>query len=301
MHPIITILGRIKMYKGVYTALVTPFTQDNKIDENKLKELIEMQIAGGVAGLVPVGTTAESPTLSSEETKKIIATVVKQVDGRVPIIAGAGSNSTQKAIEQTKLVAELGVDASLQVVPYYNKPSQEGLISHFTAIADAVDLPVILYEVPGRSAVSLNNSSIIFLTHHQGIVGVKVASGDISLIMDLIAECPEGFDVLSGDDNLTYPLMTLGGSGVISVAANLYPKLTVQLVDACIKENWKEARKLHYRLLPMFRSMFIESNPIPVKAAMAMKGYILEQYRLPLCKMSAENRSKLEKIITELE
>ena len=289
------------MYKGVYTALVTPFTQDNKIDETKLKELIEMQIAGGVAGLVPVGTTAESPTLSSEETKVIIATVVKQVDGRVPIIAGAGSNSTEKAIEQTKIVAALGVDASLQVVPYYNKPTQEGLIRHFTSIADAVDLPVILYEVPGRSAVSLNNSSINFLAKHPGIVGIKVASGDISSIMDLISSSPDGFDILSGDDNLAYPLMILGGSGLISVAANLYPKLTVDLVDACIKGNWKEARELHYRLLPVFRSMFIESNPIPVKAAMAMKGYILEQYRLPLCKMSSKNRSELEKIITEFE
>lgn len=289
------------MYKGVYTALVTPFTQDNKIDENKLKELIEMQIAGGVAGLVPVGTTAESPTLSSEETRNIIAIVVKQVDGRVPVIAGAGSNSTEKAIEQTKIVAELGADASLQVVPYYNKPTQEGLIKHFTSIADAVDLPVILYEVPGRSAVSLSNSSTNFLAEHPGIVGIKVASGDISFIMDLIAGSPDEFDILSGDDNLAYPLMSLGGSGVISVAANLYPKLTVRLVDACIKENWKEARDLHYRLLPVFRSMFIESNPIPVKAAMAMKGYILEQYRLPLCEMSSENRIKLEKIITEFE
>ncbi len=289
------------MHKGVYTALVTPFTRDDKIDENKLKELIEIQIAGGVAGLVPVGTTAESPTLSSEETRNIIATVVKQVDGRVPIIAGAGSNSTKKAIEQTRIVAELGADASLQVVPYYNKPTQEGLIKHFTSIADAVDLPVILYEVPGRSAVSLNNSSINFLAKHPGIVGVKVASGDISSIMDLISSSPDGFDVLSGDDNLAFPLMALGGSGVISVAANLYPELTVRLVDACIKENWNEARDLHYRLLPVFRSMFIESNPIPVKAAMAMKGYILEQYRLPLCKMSSENRSKLQQIITEFE
>lgn len=289
------------MYKGVFTALVTPFTKDNKIDESKLKELIEMQIDGGVAGLVPVGTTAESPTLTSDEIKIIIETVVKQVNGRVPVIAGAGANSTEKAIEQTRIVAELGVDASLQVVPYYNKPTQVGLIRHFTAIADAVDLPVILYEVPGRSAVSLNNSSINFLAKHPGIVGVKVASGDISSIMDLISSSPDGFDILSGDDNLAFPLMTLGGSGLISVAANLYPKLTVDLLDACIKGNWKEARDLHYRLLPVFRSMFIESNPIPIKAAMAMKGYILEQYRLPLCEMSSVNRIKLEKIITEFE
>ena len=289
------------MYKGVFTALVTPFTQDNKIDYDKLKELVEMQIAAGVAGLVPVGTTAESPTLSSDETKKIISLVVKQGDGRVPIIAGAGSNSTEKAIEQTRKVAEYGADASLQVVPYYNKPTQEGLIKHFTAIADAVDLPVILYEVPGRSAISLDNSSIIKLAQHSGIVGVKVASGNVSSIMDLIASRPEGFSVLSGDDNLAYPLMALGGSGLISVASNLYPKLTVELVDACIKENWKEARDIHYKLLPMFRSMFIESNPIPVKAAMAMKGYILEQYRLPLCKMASANRTKLQQIITEFE
>lgn len=289
------------MYKGVFTALITPFTKENKIDEIKLKELVKMQMDNGVAGLVPIGTTAESPTLTSDESKRIIEIVVKEVNGRIPIIAGAGANSTEKAIAQTKIAAELGVDASLQVVPYYNKPTQEGLIRHFTAIADAVNLPVILYEVPGRSGVSLSNSSINFLSKHPGIVGIKVASGNIPSIMDIISSTSEDFDVLSGDDNLAYPIMALGGSGLISVASNLYPKLTVDLVDACIKEKWEEARDLHYKLLPVFRAMFLESNPIPVKAAMAMKGYILENYRLPLCEMSKDNRKKLENIITEFE
>lgn len=289
------------MYRGVYTALVTPFTDENKVDEKSLRDLVDMQIEGGAAGLVPVGTTGECPTLTPDETRLVIATVVDQAKGRVPVIAGAGANSTEKAIHQSRVAAELGADGTLQVVPYYNKPTQAGLIEHFTAIADAVDLPMVLYNVPGRTGVALQNESILTLAAHRRIAAVKVACGNIPGIMDLIAQMPEDFDVLSGDDNLVYPIMILGGSGVISVASNLYPGLVADMVNACLSGKWVEARELHYRLLPFFKSLFMESNPIPIKAAMAMKGYLGENYRLPLCRISVEHRRELQRIIEQCE
>jgi len=285
------------MYKGVYTALVTPFTEKNNIDERALRELVDRQIKAGVTGLVPVGTTGECPTLTSDEKKLVISTVVHQADGRVPVIAGAGGNNTKEAVFQSRIAAELGADATLQVVPYYNKPTQQGLIEHFTAIADSVDLPVVLYNVPGRTGVSLANESILKLSQHPRIVAVKVACGNIPNIMDLISKKHEDFDVLSGDDNLVYPIMLLGGSGVISVASNLYPRQISDMVKACFNNEREKARQLHYRLLPFFKSLFIESNPIPIKAAMAMKGYIQENYRLPLCALTYEHRKELERII----
>jgi len=289
------------MYRGVYTALVTPLAENNRVDEKALRELVEFQISGGVAGLVPVGTTGESPTLTREETQLVIRTVVDQVNGRVPVIAGAGANSTEKAIEQVISAAELGVNATLQVVPYYNKPTQAGLIEHFSMIAEAADLPMVLYNVPGRTGVALQNESILTLAKNPRIAAVKVACGNIPGIMDLISQVPDDFTVLSGDDNLTFPIMTLGGHGVISVASNLYPQLVSQMVSRCLSQDWEKAREIHYRMLPFFKSLFLESNPIPIKAAMAMKGYIKEFYRLPLCGLSTEHRRELERIIEECE
>lgn len=289
------------MFVGVYTALVTPFTEDNKIDVRRLQDLVDLQIAAGVAGLVPVGTTGECPTLSGEETELVIGTVVRKAAGRVPVIAGAGANSTEKAIHLSERAKALGATATLQVVPYYNKPTQTGLIEHFRAIADAVDLPMILYNVPGRTGTALENSSILALGEHERIVAVKEACGSIPHIMDLINNSPEGFEVLSGDDNLVYPIMLLGGSGVISVASNLLPELMVEMVTAALEGKWNQAKMIHYRLLPFFKSLFMESNPIPIKAAMAMKGLITEKYRLPLCCLSDEHRRELAGILDAIE
>ncbi len=288
------------MYRGVYTALVTPFTASKEIDENKMRELVEFQIASGIAGLVPIGTTGESPTLSPNEISNVIRIVVEQTAGRVPVIAGAGANCTEKAIRQAEVAEDLGADATLQVVPYYNKPSQEGLYEHFIAIANAVDIPMVLYDVPGRTGVALENHTILELTKHPRIVAVKAASGNIQGIMDLLAQVPQGFDILSGDDNLSFPIIALGGSGVISVASNLFPKEIVDMVDACLSFRWEEGRKLHYRMLPFFKALFLESNPIPIKAAMALKGLILDTYRLPLRRISPEHRLEIERVLTML-
>jgi len=289
------------MYRGVFTALVTPFTEDKKIDEKALRNLVEKQIIAGVAGLVPVGTTGESPTLTQNETEFVIKTVIDQVQGRVPIIAGAGDNSTESAIQKTKLVKQLGANASLQVVPYYNKPTQAGLIKHFTAIADTVDFPIILYDVPGRTGAALENASVIELSKHENIKGVKVACGNIPQIMDLIAQIPPNFDILSGDDNLVFPIMMLGGHGVISVASNIFPSSMVKLVEACEEQNLATARDMHYQLLPIFKMIFLESNPIPIKAALAIKGIIKEIYRLPLCQISSVHRKQVSEILSSAE
>lgn len=289
------------MFVGVYTALVTPFTEENRVDVRRLQDLVDLQIAAGVAGLVPVGTTGECPTLAAEETELVIETVVRQAGGRVPVIAGAGANSTEKAIHLSERAKALGAAATLQVVPYYNKPTQTGLIEHFSAIADAVDLPMILYNVPGRTGTALENGSILALAAHERIVAVKEACGSIPHIMDLINSAPEGFEVLSGDDNLVYPIMLLGGSGVISVASNLLPELMVEMVGAALEGNWNRAKAIHYRLLPFFKSLFMESNPIPIKAAMAMKGLIAEKYRLPLCCLSDDHRRELSGILDRIE
>ncbi len=288
------------MFQGVLPALVTPFTKDGKIDETALKKLVDFQINNHVDGLVPVGTTGESPTLSPEECEVVIRTVVDQARGRVPVIAGTGANSTEKAIHLTRKAKELGVTASLQVAPYYNKPTQEGFYRHFTAIADSVDIPLIIYNIPGRTGKNIENSTMLKLAEHKNIVAVKEASGSIPQMMDLIAQKPDSFTVLSGDDNLTFPLMALGGKGVISVACNLVPDRMSELVKAALKGDWDRARQLHYSLLPLFKGIFIETNPIPIKAAMAMKGQINEIYRLPMCPMSDANREILTGVLKEL-
>ena len=281
------------MYEGVFTALVTPFTEEGKIDEQALRRLVDFQIEEGIDGLVPVGTTGESPTLGAEETEAVIRITVEQARGRVPVIAGAGSNSTDKAIHLTAAAKKLGAAASLQVAPYYNKPTAEGFYRHFTAIADAVNLPMVVYNIPGRTGKNIENSTMLRLAGHRNIVAVKEASGDVSQMMNLIAQKPAAFAVLSGDDNLAFPLIALGGKGVISVASNLVPGRMKEMVSAALQGMWDKARELHYKLLPLFKAIFIETNPIPIKAALAMKGLMKEVYRLPMCPLAEENRKTL--------
>ncbi len=287
------------MFTGVFTALVTPFTKTGEIDEPALRRLVDFQIENHVQGLVPMGTTGESPTVSHVEHNKIIDIVIDQAKGRVPIIAGAGSNSTEEAIHLSTHAKEAGAAATLQVAPYYNKPTQEGFYGHFTAIADAVDLPLIVYNIPGRSAKNIENSTMLRLARHKNIIGVKEASGDISQIMDLILRKPEDFIVLSGDDNLVFPIMALGGSGVVSVASNLIPAEMAAFVEHTLQGRWEQAKETHYKLLPLFKAMFIETNPIPIKAALAMRGMLEETYRLPMCPMESANKDKLKAVLQE--
>ncbi|MBN1525719.1 MAG: 4-hydroxy-tetrahydrodipicolinate synthase [Spirochaetales bacterium] len=288
------------MFKGVFTAIVTPFNKNNTIDEMKLRELVNFQIDNNISGLVPMGTTGESPTLNAEEHCRVIEIVIEETKGRVPVIAGTGSNCTDEAIELTRHAKEAGADASLQVAPYYNKPTAEGFYRHFTAIADAVDLPMIIYNIPGRSAKNIEPPTLLKLAKHKNIVAVKEASGNLGQMMDILQGRPKDFSVLSGDDNLTYPLMALGGDGVVSVASNLVPKEMSLMVDKILQGKWDEALVMHYSLLPLFKVIFIETNPIPIKAALAMKGMIEETYRLPMCEMEPQNREKLEKTLAEL-
>lgn len=288
------------MFQGVFTALVTPFEQDGSIDERRLRDLVETQIAGGVAGLVPVGTTGESPTVDHRENIEIIRIVVEQANGRVPVIAGTGSNSTQEAIEMTARAKELGADASLQVAPYYNKPSQEGFYRHFTAIADAVDLPMIVYNIPGRTGKNIENETMLRLAGHPNIEGVKEASGSLAQVMELIERKPAEFSLLSGDDNLLLPIAALGGNGVISVASNLVPEMVVELTNECLAGNLANARALHYRLLPLFRVLFVETNPIPIKYALSLTGMLKEVYRLPLCPLSEPQKQQVERVMRDL-
>lgn len=288
------------MFQGVFTAIVTPFNQDGTINEDDLKKLIDFNIEKGVSGIVPMGTTGESPTLNHDEHVRVIEIVCKHVGGRVPVIAGTGSNSTKEALFMTSRAKDLGADASLQVAPYYNKPTQEGFYRHFKKIADEVDLPMIIYNIPGRTGKNIETDTIVELAKHPNIVGVKEASGSLPQMMDVIHRTPEDFVVLSGDDNLTLPLMAVGGKGVISVASNIVPDRMSAMVKAGLEGNFEEMRKLHYELLPFFKVEFIETNPIPIKTALAMKGMIREVFRLPMCEMSAENKKKLKIVLKEL-
>ncbi|MBI2659534.1 4-hydroxy-tetrahydrodipicolinate synthase [Candidatus Woesearchaeota archaeon] len=289
------------MFKGAITAIVTPFRMNGELDEGALRNLVEFQIKGKIDGIVPCGTTGESPTLTYEEHDKVIEIVIDAAKGKMPVIAGTGSNSAEEAIEMTKHAEDAGADASMQVCPYYNKPTQEGLFRHFSAIAKAVDIPLIIYNIQGRTAVNMDTSTLARLAkEHSNIVGVKEGSGNIAQMMDVIKELPKNFAVLSGDDNFTLPLMALGGKGVISVASNIIPREMHDLTEYALKGNFEKARQMHFRLLPLFKGIFIETNPIPIKAALAMKGLIKESYRLPMCEMKPENREKLRRILKDL-
>lgn len=287
------------MFEGAYTAVITPFKND-KIDYSALELIIERQISEGIDGIIPMGTTGESPTISFEEHEEFIRRVVKIVNKRIKVIAGTGANSTGEAIWLTKGAEDSGVDATLSVNPYYNKPTQKGLIAHYEAIAKETKLPIILYNIPGRSGVNFLPESVAeLLKRTDHVVAMKEASGDIAQMMRLIELCGDKLTVLSGDDNLLLPLLSIGGKGVISVLSNILPA-EVKKVVALYKENKiEEARAQFYRLLPLCRAMFLETNPIPVKAAMEMMGACSGDMRLPLVPISSENREILRKTLTD--
>ncbi len=282
------------MLDGVYTALVTPFDKNGAVDFEKLRELVAIQLDAGVDGIVPVGTTGESPTLNMDEHEKVIKTVVEAVDGRGKVIAGTGGNATAEAIELTQFARDCGVDATLQVTPYYNKPSQEGLRRHFEAVAD-IGLPVVLYNVPGRSSLAIDVETVAALARHPHIVAIKEAGGSVDRVSAITSCCD--LEVLSGDDALTFPMMAVGAVGVVSVAANIIPGKMVDLVHAVLKGNWMDAAVLHKLYYPLFRAMFLDTNPVPVKAALSMMGQIEEVYRLPLCAMNADARARLHETL----
>ena len=280
-------------FAGVYTALVTPFS-NGAVDFTKLRELVELQIAGGVAGIVPMGTTGESPTLSYEEHLRVIEITVETAAGRCQIVAGTGANSTQEAVEMSIKARNLGVDATLQVTPYYNKPTQEGIYRHFMTVAEESALPVMLYNVPGRSGVPIDVATVARLSKAapELIRAIKEAAGSAERVSQVLDACE--IDVLSGDDALTLPMMALGATGVVSVASNLIPAEMSELVKLFANGEVDKAQQLNRKLYPLFRDQFIETNPIPIKAAMAMAGMINEEYRLPLCELNKANRDKLE-------
>jgi len=288
------------MFQGSIVALVTPF-RNGAVDEAKLRELVELHATNGTDGIVPCGTTGESPTLSHDEHKRVVEIVVEAARGRLPIIAGTGSNSTVEAIDLTRHAKRAGATAALVVSPYYNKPTQEGLYRHFRAIAESVDLPIILYNIAGRTAINVETDTLVRLVKDcPGIVGVKEASGSLDQMTQVILACGADFSVLSGDDNLTLPLMAVGGRGVISVIANLVPKETAELTHAALSGDWKLAPDLHHRLYPLSRAAFLETNPIPIKEAMAMLGMLEPEFRLPMCRMGDANREKLRSVLRQL-
>lgn len=278
------------MFSGAYTAIVTPFNRKGEIDYSKIRELIELQVKAGMDGIVPVGTTGESPTLDYDEHCKVLEVCVESSKKRIRVIAGTGANSTREAIELTRFAAGIGADGTLQVSPYYNKPNQEGLARHFTAVAD-IGLPVILYNIPGRTGVEIAVDTIARLAKHPKIVAVKEAAGSVMRVSQILDQCD--LCVLSGDDPLTIPMMSVGAKGVISVAANIVPKAVAEMVHAALAGNWSKALSLHRRYFRLFTDIFIDTNPIPIKAAMAMAGLIEEVYRLPLCPMSKALKDKL--------
>ena len=290
---------KLNWMRGCATALVTPFASDGAIDEDALTRLIEYQLNNSVKLLVPCGTTGESATMTEEEDQQVIKRTIELSKGRARVIAGGGSNSTAVAIENSKIVRDLGADAVLQVAPFYNKPTQHGLYAHFRAIAEAVsDLPVVIYNVPGRTSCNIAAETTLRLARDcENIVAVKEASGNLSQIMEILRNRPEGFCVLSGDDAITFPMIALGGDGLISVASNEAPLLMSRMVDLALAGNWDEARELHYRLLPLMEVNFIESSPGPVKAGLAMMNLIGENYRLPLVPIQEKSRTRLREVL----
>jgi 4-hydroxy-tetrahydrodipicolinate synthase len=282
---------------GCGTALVTPFSKKGSLDVEALRRLVQFQLKNGIDFLVPCGTTGETPALEHEEYLGVIRVVIEEVAGKVPVIAGVGGNSTKKVIALACEVESLGVQGILSVAPYYNKPTQEGLYQHFAAIAESTDLPVILYNVPSRTSSNIEPATVARLCRVNNIIGIKEACGSITQQMEVLSLVEPGFTVLSGDDSYTFPLMALGGRGIISVISNEIPGPMTRLAHLLLEGNYEEARKLHFQLLPLMQINFIETNPIPVKAALAMMGLIEEIYRLPMVPMRPENRAKLEKVL----
>jgi 4-hydroxy-tetrahydrodipicolinate synthase len=286
------------MFQGSIVAIVTPFI-NGAVDEEKLRELVEFQIENGTDAIVPCGTTGESSTLNYVEHDRVIQIVIEQVKKRVPVIAGTGSNSTHEAIEITRHAKEMGADGALLVTPYYNKPSQEGLYLHYKAVADAVALPQVLYNVPGRTAVNLLPETVARLAVHPNIVAIKEATGSLQQASEVLDLCGDNITVLSGDDFITLPMMACGAKGVISVTANIMPKEVAALVDAFNAGNMVEAKRLHLHLLKISNAMFIETNPVPVKTGVALMGKCSDEVRLPLAPLAAANRAKLTAIMKE--
>lgn len=293
-------MGKLERLQGCGTALITPFLPNGDVDEKALVELINWQIDEGIDFLVPCGTTGESPTLTHDEHLGVVELTVRTAAGRVPVIAGAGGNDTSKVIKTAAELRKLGVNGILSVSPYYNKPTQEGIFQHYRALAESADLPIIVYNVPGRTGSNILPDTLLRLAEIPNIEGVKEASGDISQIGEICTRAPGRFRVFSGDDSLTLPTIALGGHGIISVASNEVPRMMSQFTHACLDGRWDKARSLNRKLYPLMKINFIESNPIPVKAALAMMGKIQEVYRLPLTAISDGARAKLTSVLSSL-
>ncbi len=287
------------MFKGAFTALVTPF-KNGKVDEDALRGIIKFQIDEGIEGLVPCGTTGESATLTHEEHKRVVEVTIDAASGRVPVIAGTGSNSTDETIALTRHAKEAGADGALLITPYYNKPTQEGLYRHYKAVARAVDIPIILYNVPGRTAVDMRPETVARLSEISNIVGIKEATASMEQASWVRARCSGNFALLSGDDATVLPFLAIGGTGVISVVSNVMPKEMVGLCKAWAEGDLEEARRLHYRMLPLSEVLFAETNPIPVKEAVHLLGLMSEEIRLPLTRLSKENREALRNVMKNL-
>jgi 4-hydroxy-tetrahydrodipicolinate synthase len=285
--------------EGVFTALVTPF-RDDVIDEDALRALVERQIAAGVDGLAPCGSTGESATLSHAEHRRVVEIVVAAARGRLPVLAGTGSNSTREAVELTRYAKEAGADGALLISPYYNKPTQEGIVAHFAEIARETDFPLVVYNIPGRTASNMLPPTLARLADIEQVVGVKEASGDLAQISAVVALCPGDFSVVSGDDALTLPLLAVGGRGVISTSANVAPAEMVDLVRAFRAGDLERALRTHQRLLPLFDALFCETNPIPVKAALGLLGLVGDEIRLPLTRLTDANRERLQVVLKEI-
>ena len=287
------------MFKGSIVAIVTPFKK-GRVDEKAYGDLIEWHIAQGTNAIVPCGTTGESSTLDYKEHFRVIDIAVRTVNKRVPVIAGTGANSTDETVEITKHAKKSGADAALLVTPYYNKPTQEGLYRHYKTVAEKVDIPIVLYNVPGRTAVNMLPATVARLAEIKNIVAIKEATGDMKQVSEVIRLCGNRITVISGDDFTTLTLMALGGKGVISVTANVMPKEVSKMCSLMLKGQYDKAREMHYKLEPLNAAMFIETNPIPAKTALAMMGKIQEEFRLPLCEMAPANREKLKKVLADL-
>jgi 4-hydroxy-tetrahydrodipicolinate synthase len=293
-------MGKLEGLKGCGTALVTPFLANGKVDEKALVSLVNWQIQEGIHFLVPCGTTGESPTLKHAEHLAVVEAVTRTAAGRVPVLAGAGGNDTDKIAGLIAELKKLGVDGILSVSPYYNKPTPEGIYQHYRALAESTDLPIIVYNVPGRTGSNILPDTLMRLAEIPNIAGVKEASGDISQIGEICTRAPARFKVLSGDDSLTLPTIALGGHGIISVASNEVPGMMARFAEACLEGRWEDARTWNRKLYPLMKINFVESNPIPVKAALAMMGRIQEVYRLPLVKISEGARAKVASVLSKM-
>lgn len=287
-------------FEGANTALITPFDEEKNFDEEGFRENIRFQIEDGVDGIVPVGTTGECATLSHEEHKKVVETAIDAASGEVPVIAGTGSNSTREALDLTEHAAEAGADGVLLVAPYYNKPTQRGLYKHYKKLAEEVDIPQVIYNIPSRAGRNIEAETIIKLSEHENVVAVKEASGDLNQVTEIVEKTGDDFEVLSGDDRLTLPILGLGGVGAVSVASNILPGDISNLVHSYLEGDTQKARKLHYRYLPLFRSLFIETNPGPVKAAMDMLGRPAGKPRSPLVEANEDTKKKLSEVLNDL-